>query len=443
MKIQISDHFSFPKLIIFTLPTIAMLVFTSLYSIVDGFFVSNYVGESAFAAINLVFPFIMILGVIGFMFGTGGSALVAKTLGENQPAKANSYFSMIVYSALILAVAISILGWFLINPVLQKFGADGELLINSVIYGKLLILSLPAFILQFMFQTLFITAGKPTLGLCVTLIAGFTNMFLDYIFIGKMHFGLQGAAYATIIGQFIGGILPILYFAKPNSSLLRLTKTNFDFKILLKTCINGSSEMVTQISMSLINMLYMWQLLRLTGQSGVAAFGVIMYLEFIFSGIFLGYSTGSSPIISYNYGAGNSNELKNLFRKSLIILIILQTTLTAIAEIFAYPLSGIFVGYSSSLHEMTTYGFRLYSLAFLIMGFNIFGSAFYTALNNGVISAIISFSRTCVFQVLCILILPAFFGINGIWSAIGISEILTLAITGSFLYRTKSTYGYV
>lgn len=443
MKIEISDNFTYKKLIIFTLPTIAMLIFTSLYTIVDGFFVSNYVGKTELAGLNLAFPILMILGVIGFMFGSGGSALVAKTLGENEPDKANRYFSMIVYSAIFFSIAAGFCGWFLLEPLLIKFGAQGALLMDAVLYGKLLSLALPAFISQFMFQILFITAGKPALGFMITLIAGCTNMLLDYVFIAKMGMGLAGAAYATILGQVIGGFVPLLYFARKNSSLLRLTKTNFDLKVLLQVCSNGLSEMVTNISASLINMLYMWQLLRVSGESGVAAFAVIMYLEFVFSAIYLGYSTGSSPIVSYNYGAKNTTELKNLFKKSLTIVLVCSFILTSLAESFAYPLSGIFVSYDNLLLDMTVHGFRLYALAFLLMGFNIYASAFYTALNNGIISAVISFSRTCVFQVLTILFLPVFFGLNGIWCAIGVAEVLTIVISISFLIKTRKIYNYI
>lgn len=442
MDIKLSDNFNYFKLIKYTIPTIAMLIFTSIYSIVDGFFVSNYVGKTEFAAVNLVFPCLAILGSFGFMFGTGGSAITAKTLGEGTPDKANKYFSMIVYAAILFAIFSTIIGWFLIEPFVVKFGASGDLYTNSVIYGKILLISLTPFILQNMFQIFFITAGKPDLGLKITLFAGFTNIILDYIFIVPFGLGLKGAAFATVISEIVGGIIPLIYFSRKNSSLLKLTKTNFDFKILLKVAINGSSEMLTAISMSLINILYMWQLLKLAGENGIAAYGVIMYLEFIFSGIYLGFATGSAPIVSYNYGAKNSSELKNLFAKSIIIIGILGISLTSCAEIFAYTLSGIFVGYDNTLHDMTSHGFKLYALAFWIMGFNIYASAFYTALNNGIISAVISFSRTFIFQVASILILPIFFGINGIWISIFASEIMALILSSILLICTRKRYEY-
>lgn len=442
MKIKLSENFNYIKLIKFTLPTVAMIIFTSVYSIVDGFFVSNYVGKTEFAAVNLVFPCLVILGAFGFMFGTGGSAIVAKTLGENATKKANEYFSMIVYSAMLFALFFTFTGWFLIEPFVSKFGAEGDLLTYSVVYGKILILSLTPFILQNLFQIFFITSGKPELGLKITLIAGFANIILDYVFIVPLGWGLQGAAFATVISQLIGGLIPLFYFSRKNSSLLKLTKTDFDYKILLKVAVNGSSEMLTEVSISLINILYMWQLLKISGESGIAAFGVIMYLEFIFSGIYLGFATGSAPVVSYNFGALNKPELKNLFAKSLSIIAVLGVSLTLCAEIFAYPLSGIFVGYDNELHDLTSHGFKLYSLAFLIMGFNIYASAFYTALNNGIISAVISFSRTFVFQIASILILPIFFGLDGIWSAIVVSECLTLVLSSVFLIATRKKYEY-
>lgn len=443
MKIKLSDNFSYLKLIKYTIPTVAMLIFTSIYSIVDGFFVSNYVGKTEFAAVNLVFPCLAILGSFGFMFGAGGSAITAKTLGENDIQRANKYFSMIVYAAILFAILFTVLGWFLVEPFVVQFGAVGDLLENSVLYGKILILSLTPFILQNLFQIFFITAGKPELGLKITLFAGFTNMILDYIFIVPLGMGLAGAAIATVISQIVGGGVPLIYFARKNSSSLKLKKTIIDFKIILKVVINGSSEMLTAVSMSLINILYMWQLLKLSGENGIAAYGVVMYLEFIFSGIYLGFATGSAPIVSYNYGAKNNFELKNVFTKSLAIIGTLGLLLTSCAEIFAYPLSGIFVGYENELHEMTTNGFKLYALAFLVMGFNIYASAFYTALNNGIISAVISFSRTLVFQVACVLILPIFWGINGIWIAIFVSELMTLIISLAFLIITRKKYKYV
>ncbi len=442
MKIKLSDNFNYTKLIAYTIPTIAMLIFTSIYSIVDGFFVSNFVGKTEFAAVNLVFPCLMILGSFGFMFGTGGSAIVAKTLGEGDKEKANKYFSMIVYVAALVAIFFSIIGWFLIEPFVAKFGAEGGLYANSVLYGKILILSLTPFVLQNMFQILFIAAGKPELGLKITLFAGVANIILDYIFIVPVGLGLKGAALATVISQVLGGIIPLIYFARKNSSSLKLTKTGVDLKIISKVSVNGLSEMLTGVSMSLINVLYVWQLLKIAGENGIAAYGVIMYLEFIFSGIYLGFATGSAPIVSYNYGAKNSVQLKNLFAKSLVIIGTLGVVLTSGAEFFANFLSGIFVGYDSELHAMTAHGFKLYALAFVIMGFNIYSSALYTALNNGIISAIISFSRTFVFQIANVLILPIFFGIDGIWIALFASEIMALVLSIGFLVKTRKRYKY-
>lgn len=425
----------------YTLPTIAMMVFTSAYSIADGFFVSNYVGKTEFAAINLVFPVLLILGAFGFMFGAGGSAIVAKMLGRNAPLRANQYFSMIVYTTILFSLFLTLCGLFAIEPILNRFDVGDEMKRCSLLYGKVLILSLPAFILQNLFQILLITAGKPNFGLKITLLAGCTNIILDYVFIAVLGFGLAGAAYATAISQILGGATPLIYFIK-GTFPLRLTKTRIHPKVIFKASVNGSSEMLTSISMSVISMLYMWQLLKYGGEDGIAAYGAIMYLEFIFSGIFLGFATGSAPIVSFYYGARNTEKLKSIFLKSVLIISVLGFSLTGLAELFSSPLSGIFVGYDATLHDFTIHGFRIYASAFLLMGFNIYASAFYTALNNGVVSAVIAFSRTFLFQFILIILLPLFWGLNGVWSTIAVSEALTLLLSLAFLFATKKKYGY-
>lgn len=426
----------------YSLPTIAMMIFSSAYSIADGFFVSNYVGKTEFAAVNLVFPVLLILGAFGFMFGTGGSAIVAKTLGRNAPARANKYFSMIVYSTLFFSLLLSFCGWFVIEPILDHFEVSTEIKAGSLLYGKVLILSLTPFILQNLFQILLITAGKPNFGLKLTILAGCANIVLDYVFIAHCGMGLAGAAYATAISQVLGGIIPLLYFSKASSSL-HLVRVRINPKVIFKASVNGSSEMLSSISMSVISMLYMWQLLKYNGEDGIASYGAVMYLEFIFSGIFLGFATGSAPIVSFYYGARNNENLKSLFTKSMLIVSLLGVLLTGLAEIFAVPLSGIFVGYDAVLLVTTVHGFRIYALAFLLMGFNIYASAFYTALNNGIISAMIAFSRTFLFQCILIIALPYFFGVNGIWATIAVAEFLTLLLSLSCLFATKRKYCYL
>ena len=442
MTIQLSEHFTYKKLLQFVFPSIIMMIFTSIYSVVDGLFVSNFVGKSAFAAVNLIMPFLMGISALGFMIGTGGSAIVAKTLGEGKIENANEYFSMLVYITAIGGIIIAILSMFLVKPVAILFGASGTLLDNCILYGRILCVSLPAFMLQNVFQSFFVTAEKPHLGLRVIVIAGVTNMVLDFLFVAVLHLGLPGAGFATVCGEFIGGLFPLFYFGRKNSSLLKLGKTHFHGRILLKTCTNGSSELMTNLSSSVVNALYNMQLMKFAGEDGVAAYGTIMYVNFIFVSIFFGYAIGSAPIVSYHYGAGNHDELKNLFRKSLTLVSICGILLTITAQIIASPIARIFVGYDKELFQMTYTGFRLFCVTFLINGFNIFGSSFFTALNNGLISAVISFLRTLVFQLGVVFILPVFFGINGIWLSVATAELLTLFVTITFLIRKRQEYHY-
>lgn len=443
MKIQLSEHFTYNKLLRFVFPSIVMMVFTSIYSVVDGLFVSNFVGKTALASINLILPFLMGLSALGFMIGTGGSAIVAKTLGEGDPKRANSYFSMLVYVTAIGGIILALLGMLLVPSVVSFLGAEGELLSNCILYGRISFISMPAFMLQNVFQSFFVTAEKPKLGLAVIITAGVTNMILDLLFVGILGFGLAGAAVATVCGEMIGGLFPIFYFSRKNSSLLRLGKTQFNGRILMQTCVNGSSELMTNLSSSIVNSLYNIQLMKFAGENGVAAYAAIMYVNFIFIAIFLGYSIGSAPIISYHYGAGNHGELKNLYKKSLQLVGSWGILLFVLAQLLATPLAKLFVGYDSTLLAMTQTGFRIYSLVYIINGFNIFGSSFFTALSNGVVSAVISFLRTLVFQIGAVLILPIVFGgINGIWSSVTVAELLTLCITITFFVRQRRKYHY-
>ena len=443
MKIQLSEHFTYNKLLRFVFPSIVMMIFTSIYSVVDGLFVSNFVGKTALASINLILPFLMGLSALGFMIGTGGSAIVAKTLGEGDPKRANSYFSMLVYVTAIGGIILALLGMLLVPSVASFLGAEGELLSNCILYGRISFISMPAFMLQNVFQSFFVTAEKPKLGLAVIITAGVTNMILDLLFVGILGFGLAGAAVATVCGEMIGGLFPVFYFSRKNSSLLRLGKTQFNGRILMQTCVNGSSELMTNLSSSIVNSLYNIQLMKFAGENGVAAYAAIMYVNFIFIAIFLGYSIGSAPIISYHYGAGNDGELKNLYKKSLQLVGSWGILLFVLAQLLATPLAKLFVGYDSTLLAMTQTGFRIYSLVYIINGFNIFGSSFFTALSNGVVSAVISFLRTLVFQIGAVFILPIVFGgINGIWSSVTVAELLTLCITITFFVRQRRKYHY-
>lgn len=442
MNIRLSDHFSYRRLLHFVLPSIVMMIVTSLYSIVDGFFVSNLVGKTAFAAVNLIMPFIMALGAFGFMIGTGGSALVAKTMGEGNEKKANEYFSMLIYVTIIIGIFVSALGFIFIRPIAAALGANNDIINDCVIYGRVLLVANTAFMLQNTFQSFLVTAEKPKLGLGISILAGLCNVFLDFLLMYVFSLGLLGAAIATAASQVIGAAVPLLYFLNHKSTGLRLTKTRFDAKALVASCINGSSEMLTNLSVSFVSMLYNFQLMKLAGENGVAAYGVIMYVNFIFMGFYFGFAIGSSPVISYHYGAGNHKELQGLFRKSLVITGVAAIVMTVSAIILASPLSGLFVGYDAELFEMTCTAFRLYSLSFLVAGFNIFGSAFFTALNNGWLSALISFLRTLVLQVIAILLLPILIGSDGIWIALAVAEGLTLFVTVFLFAAKRKQYHY-
>lgn len=442
MKIQLSSHFTYKKLFYFCISPIIMMVFTSIYGVVDGFFISNYVGKTPFAAVNLIMPFIMILGSVGFMIGTGGSALVAKTLGEGKQEKANCYFTMLIKLTVILGVFLTLIGILFIRPISFMLGATENMIEDCVIYGRIVLLFNIAFMLQNVFQTFLAAAEKPKLGLVVTTIAGVTNMILDALFIVGFKWGVAGAAIATGIGQCVGGIVPLIYFIRPNGSRLQLIKAGMEGNILVKGCANGSSELMSNISSSLISVVYNLQLLRFAGENGVAAYGTIMYVQFIFIAIFIGYTIGTAPIVSYHYGAGNHKELKNLLKKSLTIVSIAGLSMMLIAWRLSGPLSKVFVGYDEELFELTKHAFRLFSFSFILAGVNIFSSSFFTALNNGGVSAAISFLRTLVFQIAFVILLPVFLGLDGIWWSITVAEIFAFFVSLVFLFLNRKKYHY-
>ena len=442
MKISLFEHFTYKKLLKFTFPSIIMMIFTSIYGVVDGFFVSNFVGKTPFAAVNFIMPFLMILGGVGFMFGTGGSALVSKTMGEGEPRKAKEYFSLLVYVSAVCGVVIGVLGIVFVRPVAALLGAEGEMLDNCVLYGRIILLALPALMLQYEFQSFFVTAGKPQLGLAVTVAAGVANMVLDWLLVAVFSLGLQGAAIATAVSQCIGGLIPLLYFARRNSSLLQLVEAKLDKKALLQTCANGSSELMSNISMSIVGMLYNAQLLRYAGEDGVAAYGVLMYVNMIFIAAFIGYAVGTAPVIGYHYGAKTQGELKSLLGKSLIIIGIFSVAMLGAGQLLAKLLSTLFVGYDQTLLALTMRGFAIYSFSFLFAGIAIFGSSFFTALNNGLVSALISFLRTLVFQVAAVLLFPLIWKIDGIWLSIVAAELMAALTTTAFLLGKRKQYQY-
>lgn len=444
MRIKLSDHFTYKRLLKYTLAPIAMMIFTSIYSVVDGFFVSNFAGKSQFTAVNFIYPVIMILGTVGFMFGTGGTALVAKTYGEGDKEKANRYFSLIVYFSFALGVVVAVPTFIFIRQIASLMGAKGELLENCVIYARILIAAVPFFILQVMFHSFFSVAEKPSLGFIITVAAGMTNIILDAVLVLSLpqNMKLAGAAIATALSQFIGGIVPLIYFLRKNNSVLRLGKTEFYGKALLKSCGNGSSEFMSNIAMNVVGILYNIQLMNLVGENGVAAYGVMMYVSLVFSGAFIGFTVGSAPIVGYHYGANNRDELKSLLQKSLRIVALFGVCMVMAAELLAVPIAKLFVAYDKNLYDITLRGFRIYALSFLFMGFGIFTSGFFTALSDGLTSALISFIRTMVFQTAAIIILPVVLGVKGIWLSIVVAEFMSLVLGVTFLIVKRKKYGY-
>jgi putative MATE family efflux protein len=442
MNIQLSDHFTYGRLLRFTLPSIVMMIFTSIYGIVDGIFVSNFAGKTAFAAINLIMPYLMVFGTLGFMIGTGGTALVSMTLGMGDRKKANELFSLLTLVAVIGALILTVLSLVFLRPAAILLGAEGQILEDAVTYGFIVQCALIAYILQYAFQSFCIAAEKPNLSLTMTVAAGVCNIVLDALFVAVFRWGLVGAAWATAIAQFFGALIPLVYFSRPNSSLLRFCRCRFDGKALLRTCTNGSSELMNNISMSLVGMLYNIQLLAYAGEDGLAAYGVIMYVNFLFISIFIGFSIGTAPIIGFNHGADNRQELKGIVVKSIVILLGFSLIMTGIAQLLASPLASVFVGYDGALQDMTVRGFRIYILSFLLCGFNIFGSSMFTALNNGLISALISFVRTLVCQVAAVLILPLIFELDGIWMSIVAAELIALILTAVCFLKYRGKYHY-
>lgn len=441
--IQLSDHFTYRRLLRFTFPSIVMLVVTSIYGVVDGFFVSNFVGKTPFAAVNFIYPVLMILGSAGFMFGTGGSALITKTMGEGRRQEANEIFSLLVWASLACGVVLAVLGVVLLRPLAALLGAQGELLETSVLYGRLVLLALPCYILQFEFQCLFAAAEKPKLGLMVTVAAGGTNMLLDALFVGVLRWGLPGAAGATALSQVMGGLIPLVYFARNNTSRLRLVPCRFQGRVLGKICVNGSSELMSNISSSVVSMLYNLQLMAQAGEDGIAAYGVLMYVSLVFQGIFIGYSVGCAPVVGFHYGAGHAGELNSLLKQSVILTGGFSIAMCLAGELLGRPLARLFVGYDPALLEMTAHAFSIFSLSFLFSGFAIFGSSFFTALNDGLTSALISFLRTLVFQVAAVLLFPLFWQLDGVWWSIVAAEVMAVGATLLCILLKRKRYGYL
>ncbi len=443
MRIQLSDHFSYGKLIRFTLPSITMMIVTSIYSVVDGYFISNFVGKTAFASVNLIIPYLQILGGVGAMLGIGGSALTAKTLGEGDIPRARRYFTMMVYLMIAAGVLFGAIGAIFLRPMAYVFGATDDMIGDIMVYGNTCMVFIVAFVVQYGVQSFLIVAEQPKLGLYATLLAGFTNMLLDFLFTAVFKWGVFGAALATGLSQTVGAGMPLLWFlSRSNNSALHFTRTRIELGAILKASANGSSEMMSSVSASITGILYNLQLMKYAGEDGVAAYGVVMYAAFIFLGIFVGYSTGSAPVMGYHYGAQNHAEIKNVLKKSLTLLAASAVVLTALAMLFARTLSKLFIGYDANLLEMTTHAFTICSIPFLFMWFNIYTSSFFTALNDGAVSAAISFMRALVLPVICILALPAIWQLDGVWYSMVASELLGVFVSLWFMLRKRKKYHY-
>ena len=442
MKIRLSDHFTYRKLLRFVFPSIIMMIFSSIYGVIDGLFISNYVGKTPFAAVNLVMPVIMLFSAAGYLFGTGGSAIVAEQLGEKHTQNAKQIFTMLTYVLVIVSLILTSLGEIILPWALRALGANDEMMPHCLLYGRILLVGITPFCLQNYFQSLFVTAGKPHLGLACTVAAGVTNMFGDWFTMGFLGTGVGGAAAATVLSACVGGFIPVFYFARHNSSNLCFVRARINWHAVAKTCTNGVSELMSTLSGSVVNMLYNLQLMRYIGEDGVSAYGVIMYTLFIFIAFFIGYSMGSAPIVSYHYGAGNTDELKNLCRKSLHLISIFAGLITASAFLLAPELSRLFVSYDHDLYVLTVHAFRLVSLCYLFIGFNVFASSFFTALGNGLISGIISFLRMFLFDMAGVLILPLFLGVDGIWLSAMASELCALAVSAFCLVKYRKVYRY-
>ena len=441
-RIHLSEHFTYSKLLMFTLPSIVMNVFLSLYIVVDGYFVANFTGKTEFAAVNLIMPVLNILGTIGYMFGVGGSALIAKTLGEKNHEQANRMFSLIVLVSSCLGILMTVSGFIFMGQITAMLGAEGKLLENSVLYGRIFILALPAWILAYEFQLFFVTAEKPGLGLVVTVCAGLCNILLDAIFIIVFKWGIVGAALASALSQIVGGVFPLMYFICKNNSLLKLVKPAWDGKALFRCITNGSSEFMAEAAASFVGIIYNVQLLKYVGEDGVVIYGMLMYVSLIFSAMFVGYSNGIGPVIGYHFGAQDHRELKNLRKRSLMIIGLSSVSMFVLSEILAHPFSAMFLQGTEKILPYAVHAFRIVSVAYLFTGMAIFGSAFFTALNNGQVSALISFMRNFVFELGAVILLPILFGIDGIWYSVVFAELMSAAAGGIFMVALRKKYQY-
>lgn len=442
MKVELAGHYGLRRLVKTSLPMIAMMIVTSIYSIVDGYFISNFAGSTAFAAMNLVWPALALISAVGLMIGTGGSALVSKTLGEGDTGRADEIFTMLVHIALIIGAVLTVGLFIFMKPLIIALGAEGEMIPKAVMYGRIVVLAMPEFIMQMMFQSFYMTAERPELGTRMSIISGCINIALDALFVVGFGWGLTGAAVATALALAVGGIYPLWFFSskKNNTHLQFVCFSRIDWKAITRTCTNGMSEYVGNIALNIVSIGYNLQLMKYIGENGVSAYGIIMYVGFIFAAVYIGYNLCVSQVIAYNFGAGNRAELRSLLKKSLLLIGIGGVIMTALAEGSAPLLAKIFVGYDAELCSLTVRALRIYMLSFLICGFNMFCSAWFTALNNGLVSAAAAFARTLIFELGAVLIVPGIIGIDGIWLAVSIAEVLAVLMSAILILAYRKRY---
>lgn len=418
------------------------MVFMSLYTMVDGVFVSRFAGTAALSAVNIVYPMVSVVVAVGVMLATGGSAIIAKRMGEGKPEQARQNFSYLILAGVLIAVGMAALALVFLKPLLHLLGARGALFELCYAYALPLVFFIPSGILQMLFQTLLVTAGRPMLGLTVTVLGGVANIVLDYLFIVPLQMGIAGAAIATGIGFSIPAVFGLLYFALRRSGPLCFVRPKGGGKMLLRCCANGSSEMVTNMSTAVTTFLFNLLMMRYAGEDGVASITIVLYTQYLMTAVYMGYATGTAPVFSFHHGSRNGEQLRRLFRISMGFIALCSVATFALALVFAKQVVVIFTPAGSPVFEMALYGFRLFSGSFLFAGVGIFASAMFTAFSDGKVSAAISFLRTFAFIVLALLLLPLAMGLDGVWLAVPLAEVLGFGVSLFFLYRKKKRYCY-
>ncbi len=443
MEHALAKKFSLASLLLFAAPNIIMMIVLSMYIIVDGMFVARFIGTTALSAINMFYPAICFEMALGIMIATGGSAIAAKKLGEGKQKEAQNNLSFLMVVEGSFGIVIAVVGNLFTAEIVSFLGASAAQAPLSITYAKIIFSFAPAFFLQTAFQTFFVTAGKPALGLIVTILGGVANILLDYIFMAPLRLGVTGAAIATGIGYCIPAMVGVIFFLKAKTNPFHFVRPRFDGKVLLQACANGSSEMVTNLSNAVTTFLFNFTLLQFYGEDGVASITIILYFQYLFTALYFGYSNGIAPIISYKYGNDDRKQLQALFKNSVLFLIISSIAANVLLHFTISKLLTIFTAENSPVYQITLHGFSIYSMAFMIMGLGIFSSAMFTAFSDGITSAIISFSRTFLFIVGAILLLPAILGERGVWLAVPIAEAFGFLISILYLIGKKQKFHYI